>query len=118
MLQRILGPKPYKAVAETPVITDRRAHPRGDCSLVVKCWSRTGLRWRGLAIDISPVGVCVVFWSKMGPPEVATICFLDDQRKEIRLPARQVHFRRQGNFWLVGCAFERKMTHDEFAALI
>ena len=118
MLQRILGPKPHKAVAVTPVTTNRRAHPRRDCNLVVHCRSRAGLRWRGLATDLSPVGVCVVFWSKMGPPDVATICFVDDQRKEILLPARQIHFRRQGNFWLVGCAFERKMTHDEFAALI
>jgi hypothetical protein len=54
----------------------------------------------------------------MGPPDVTTIRFLDDQRKEILLPACQVHFRRQGNFWLIGCAFERKMTHEEFAALI
>jgi hypothetical protein len=108
---------------ETPrfgisVTTDRRAHERVECSLLVRCRDSTGLLWRGRAIDLSPVGVCVVFWSTMAPPEVAHIFFRDHQRLDILVPARVVHHRRQGNFWLVGCEFARSLTGEEFAGLI
>jgi hypothetical protein len=100
------------------VKTDRRAHERTECSLVVCCQDPAGLRWRGRAIDLSPVGVCVVFWSTAAPPDIARLIFRYHQRNEILVPARVVHQRRQGNFWLVGCEFVRQLTGEEFAGLI
>jgi hypothetical protein len=97
---------------------ERRAHPRLDCSLLARCRAKDGLQWRGRAIDLSPSGVCVIFWSRIAPPHVAMLFFRDRGGSDIIVPAYVVHTRRQGNFWLVGCAFERPLTDEEFARLI
>jgi hypothetical protein len=97
---------------------ERRADARLMCDLLVRCRAGNGLQWLGRAVDLSRGGACVRFWSNSAPPAIATLRFSDERGKDVVVPAGAVSIRRQGDFWLVGCAFVRQLTDEELTAIV
>jgi hypothetical protein len=88
------------------------------CDLLVRCRTGNGLQWLGRAVDLSRGGVCIRFWSSAAPPAVTSLRFSDESGSDVMVPAGAVSVRRQGDFWLVGCAFTRPLTDRELAAIV
>jgi hypothetical protein len=101
-----------------PHEAERRADARLLCDLLVRCRTGNGLQWLGRAVDLSRGGVCIRFWSSAAPPALTSLRFSDEKGLDVMVTAGAVSVRRQGDFWLVGCAFTRPLTDRELAAIV
>jgi hypothetical protein len=96
---------------------ERRAYSRFRVSLAVRCRAEAGVFFRGRAVNLSPIGAGVVFLSDRGPPKITEIHFRGKARESVRVAAHTVRVWRDGRIWLIGCAFDRRLSLSEFNLL-
>jgi hypothetical protein len=97
---------------------ERRTHCRFRNGVTVRCRTETGVSLNGRAFNLSLSGAAVLFLSDRKPPKIVSILFRCKGRKTVRINATPVRVRRNGRIWLVGCAFDRPLSADEFKLLM
>jgi hypothetical protein len=97
---------------------ERRAYCRFRNGVSVRCRTEGGDLFRGRAVNLSLTGVAVLVISDRKPPQITAVHFRGRNRESVRVNAAAVRIRRTGRIWLIGCAFERRLSPSEFKRLM
>jgi hypothetical protein len=81
-----------------------RWRPVGECDVVLA--------------DLSAGGARLIVRMREEPPPLAGIVLHGRSGAVVELGAREVYARRENGFWLMGCAFDRKLTVAELQDLL
>jgi hypothetical protein len=117
-------PTPAAAAASSGLAADRRAYVRIASDLSATCAAADQRQpgWPARVRDISCGGVGLVLQHRFRPGTTLTVELRDQSGRVLRTAqARVAHATavrdEAGQRWLLGCAFDRPLTEEEFAAL-
>ncbi len=101
-----------------PSDNNRRKHRRRQRMVGVTCHWRRGGEHHAVSVNVSRGGVRLMVRMADEPPRLARIVMRRHGEDYLEAPARTVYSERRNGLWLLGCAFYRELSENEFQELL
>jgi hypothetical protein len=113
---------PSALSAPPPAPADRRDAPRHACRIETEYYALSESLSRprlGCVVNVSTTGLTLVAHAPIGRHTLIGVALHNAARtRSLLLVGRVIRALAYGDDWLVGCAFDRPLTHDELENLL
>jgi hypothetical protein len=100
-----------------PTQAVRRSSTRLRYGLAIGCRATDGRSWSARALNLSPEGCRVVYWSDDPWPPLVELQLRSPDGNEVHVRAQVKTFQQCGKLWLLDCHFVRHLTAPELEAI-
>jgi hypothetical protein len=103
--------------ASVPTQAVRRSSTRLRYGLAIGCRANDGRSWSARALNLSPEGCRVVYWSDDPWPSLVELSLRSSDGKDVFVQAQVKSVQQCGKLWLLDCHFVRHLTVPELEAI-
>ncbi len=103
--------------ASMPTQAVRRSSTRLRYGLAIGCRAGDGRSWSARALNLSPEGCRVVYWSEEPWPPLVELQLRSPDGKEVVVRAQVKSVQQCGKLWLLDCHFIRHLTVAELETI-